>query len=208
MTNVAQVGGDHYDSSYKHWDWIVDIKMPYLPGNATKYVARWRKKSGLQDLLKAKSYIEKMISTYPISFDFNFNPSYKVRACTERFIEVNKLDGLEAQFMWCLCGKRKMWNLKDAMNVLASMITIAKGQMVSAEQAVLASVAAPAGRAGQAGATTIAGQGQTPAPALPYGAGQGAMGQAPATNGTTAEQISQSKALTGMEHPFGYDGED
>ena len=57
--NEIQIGGDHYKSTYQHWDLVVDTGMPYLIGCTTKYVARWRKKNGKQDLEKANHYISK-----------------------------------------------------------------------------------------------------------------------------------------------------
>lgn len=57
---VAQVGGDHYAARYQHWDWVIDCRVPYLEANATKYLMRWRKKNGTQDLNKALSYVVKI----------------------------------------------------------------------------------------------------------------------------------------------------
>lgn len=58
--NERQVGGEHYKGSdYQHWDWVQELQMEYLPATATKYVARWRRKNGKQDLEKALHYIDK-----------------------------------------------------------------------------------------------------------------------------------------------------
>ena len=59
--SVEQVGGDHYAAEYQHWDWVVDTRLGYLEGNATKYLARWWNKNGPEDLLKAQSYVEKLL---------------------------------------------------------------------------------------------------------------------------------------------------
>ena len=59
--NSRQIGGDHYKTSYEHWDLAVNIPLGYLEGCATKYVARWRKKDGLKDLQKALHYLDKLI---------------------------------------------------------------------------------------------------------------------------------------------------
>jgi len=42
-------------------DFILDQKMSYLEGNIIKYVSRYKFKNGLEDLNKAKWYIEKLI---------------------------------------------------------------------------------------------------------------------------------------------------
>ena len=58
--NLKQHGGEHYKSrDYQHWDWVCDTGMHYLLGCATKYVSRWRKKNGVEDLKKAIHYLEK-----------------------------------------------------------------------------------------------------------------------------------------------------
>lgn len=59
--NEVQVAGDHYKAEYQHWDWVSELNIPYLPANATKYLTRWRKKGGLEDLKKARHYIVKYI---------------------------------------------------------------------------------------------------------------------------------------------------
>ena len=60
--NEVQVGGSHYkDFKYETWDVIHDWKLGYFDGNAVKYLSRWRRKGGVDDLRKAKHYIEKLI---------------------------------------------------------------------------------------------------------------------------------------------------
>lgn len=57
--NDYQIGGGHYKNDYQHWDLVCDIDMHYLLGCATKYISRWRKKNGIQDLRKALHYLNK-----------------------------------------------------------------------------------------------------------------------------------------------------
>lgn len=59
--NSKQIGGEHYKSAYAHWDWSEDVGLPSLLYASTKYLTRWRKKNGIQDLEKAKHYIDKHI---------------------------------------------------------------------------------------------------------------------------------------------------
>lgn len=60
--NDRQVAGDHY-KAHRHetWDVILDWNLGYLDGNAVKYLSRWRMKGGVQDLKKARHYIDKLI---------------------------------------------------------------------------------------------------------------------------------------------------
>jgi hypothetical protein len=43
------------------WDFILDQQLGYLEGALLKYVCRYRQKNGLEDLYKAKAYLEKLI---------------------------------------------------------------------------------------------------------------------------------------------------
>lgn len=57
--NDNQVGGSHYAAEYQHWDFVEDLKLPYLLAQITRYVTRWRKKNGLEDVRKALHYVQK-----------------------------------------------------------------------------------------------------------------------------------------------------
>ena len=59
--NDRQVGGNHYDSSIQHWDYVIANDLDYFQGQITKYVTRWKNKNGLADLLKAQHFLDKYI---------------------------------------------------------------------------------------------------------------------------------------------------
>jgi len=60
--NENQVNGTHYkEKAIQPWDYIVGNGMGYLEGNVVKYVSRWKEKGGIDDLNKAKHYLEKLI---------------------------------------------------------------------------------------------------------------------------------------------------
>jgi hypothetical protein len=61
--NARQVGGDHYKKAgaLQHWDIVAIFELDYFQGNITKYVFRWRDKAGIQDLEKARHYLDKYI---------------------------------------------------------------------------------------------------------------------------------------------------
>lgn len=59
--NARQVGGQHYQQPIQVWDFVVQNNIPYLEGNAIKYIARHKAKGGVEDLKKAKHYIDKII---------------------------------------------------------------------------------------------------------------------------------------------------
>ena len=57
-----QVGGDHYSKlAIQPVEYINANKLTYLQGNVIKYVTRYKDKNGLQDLQKAKHYVEMLI---------------------------------------------------------------------------------------------------------------------------------------------------
>ena len=58
----TQVGGSHY-SKYviQPLEFIVKNKLPFLEGNVIKYVVRWKDKAGLEDLKKARHYLDMLI---------------------------------------------------------------------------------------------------------------------------------------------------
>lgn len=61
--NDRQVGGNHYHKGgEQHWDrqWRL-YGRGYFIGCITKYVERYPHKNGIQDLEKAKHFIEKLI---------------------------------------------------------------------------------------------------------------------------------------------------
>ena len=60
--NDSQVAGTHYNSkAIQVWDFILANDIAYMEGNVIKYVSRWKDKGGVQDLLKARHYLDKLI---------------------------------------------------------------------------------------------------------------------------------------------------
>ncbi len=60
--NDVQVGGSHYKGkSIQPWDYIAANNLGYFEGNIVKYVSRWRDKGGVDDLKKARHYLDKLI---------------------------------------------------------------------------------------------------------------------------------------------------
>ena len=62
--NKKQVGGNHY-IKYKIQpiDLIIKNNIYFCQGCVIKYVLRFKEKGGVQDLLKAKHYIELLIDS-------------------------------------------------------------------------------------------------------------------------------------------------
>ena len=59
MEKAEYQGEAHYKGySYEPIKFITDMKFDFIQGNILKYLVRYRKKNGLQDLKKARSYAE------------------------------------------------------------------------------------------------------------------------------------------------------
>lgn len=57
-----QEGGSHYkDLAIQPIEYILANSIPYAEGSVIKYVTRWRAKGGVQDLKKAKHFLELLI---------------------------------------------------------------------------------------------------------------------------------------------------
>ena len=58
------INPSHYHKSglgIEPLDYIIANKMDFLQGNIVKYVTRFPFKNGLEDLIKAKKYLDKLI---------------------------------------------------------------------------------------------------------------------------------------------------
>lgn len=66
--NSRQVGGEHYRKvpGEQHWDRLVRLKglekaRAYFTGTITAYVERYEDKNGIEDLEKARHFMDKLI---------------------------------------------------------------------------------------------------------------------------------------------------
>lgn len=82
--NDYQPGGDHYKrfGKLQPWDVIIYFALPYLSGNAVKYLLRYQYKADpLEDLEKAKHYIEKEIERLRAAPGIPLSGSMKFITC-------------------------------------------------------------------------------------------------------------------------------
>lgn len=60
--NEVQHGGNHYKVvKFQPWDVVLDWELGYLDGTALKYISRWKRKNGLEDIRKAIHFLQKLI---------------------------------------------------------------------------------------------------------------------------------------------------
>jgi hypothetical protein len=120
--NQRQVGGQHYQSDYQHWDLAVFLGLGYLEASSTKYVSRWRKKGGIQDLEKALHYLDKLIEVYTI-YDINRNESIGIiEREIEKFATANNLDEKEQRYILILSTYENSSDLHKAHDLLVDII--------------------------------------------------------------------------------------
>ena len=59
-----QVGGSHYETPIQPIEYIEANSLGFHEANVVKYITRYKAKNGLEDLQKAKWYLERLIETY------------------------------------------------------------------------------------------------------------------------------------------------
>jgi hypothetical protein len=58
----TQVGGSHYkEMNIQPIEYIMKNNIGFIEGNAIKYISRWRSKGGVEDLKKARHYLDMLI---------------------------------------------------------------------------------------------------------------------------------------------------
>lgn len=149
--NDRQVGGSHYAGVYQHWDLVADLRLGYFEGQVTKYVSRWRKKNGIQDLEKASHFLSKLIELVSLSgrsaatsahggwngTRANGERGHSLHGLLQMYSRTNKLSPAEFGVIYRVAT----WNLRDqlfqAQEQLQKMIADAnmlKVQMVDSGQ--------------------------------------------------------------------------
>ena len=61
MKNKDNISPNYYKEGIQVTDFILSYNMEWCEGNIIKYVTRYKAKNGLEDLKKAKWYLEKLI---------------------------------------------------------------------------------------------------------------------------------------------------
>lgn len=118
--NDRQVGGAHYQSGLQHWDLVEAHGVGYLEGCASKYVTRWRKKGGLQDLEKAQHYIEKLIE-YAAHHGRRCRGFVPMEVLAT-FAKENQLTDTESSIVETLCSWASVLELYEAKEKLQALV--------------------------------------------------------------------------------------
>jgi len=122
--DTKQVGGNHYQSNYQHWDFVrMALKGRYLEGCATKYLYRWRKKGGIEDLEKAIHYLRKMMSEH--LFFHNPQPlgrNAERRCEAERFLFTNDVPSEESSIIHLIVEWETLVDLHLAESIIVDIL--------------------------------------------------------------------------------------
>jgi len=59
-----QIGGSHYEMAIEPIEFIEANNLGFLEANVIKYISRYRNKNGLEDLKKARWYLDRLITNY------------------------------------------------------------------------------------------------------------------------------------------------
>lgn len=124
FANDVQVGGEHYRTSYQHWDMIEEHGIGYLEAAATKYISRWRNKDGLLDLEKALHYTAKLVEIHEHQ---SRQPRGFVPTITmDRFANANSLTETEYRAISKLVQWTGRNDLNDACDLILKLIAECK----------------------------------------------------------------------------------
>jgi hypothetical protein len=129
--NEYQIGGKHYKTKYEHWDLVLNTRMGYLEGNATRYIVRWRKKNGTEDLRKAMHYVNKLIEWAAKGHNRQDLSAYWINdiiAEVTAFSKENKLGWIEQQAVQHLAAWTKLEHLEFARSSLIKLLEIAEDE--------------------------------------------------------------------------------
>lgn len=69
LSPVAQGVPGHYQSSIDPYAFALANELGGLEMNVVKYVTRWKKKGGVEDLKKARNTLDRLINHYEVSLD-------------------------------------------------------------------------------------------------------------------------------------------
>lgn len=123
--NERQVAGTHYGgATWQHWDWTVENSLGYLEGQVTKYISRWRRKNGREDLEKALHYADKLYEVEKANGCWIYNRFHipePVRGL-ERIIALYRLDPQEALVFRLAVEYRSLEDLNVMRGAIRNLI--------------------------------------------------------------------------------------
>lgn len=119
--NTRQVGGSHYQAAVQHWDLVIRNHVGYAEGCSTKYLTRWKKKNGLEDLNKAVHFLDKLIEESVVSNHSYFaSGSWMADAMLVEFIQSNSIDPTAEAAIRAIL----YWNTEEDLKVARGLVLL------------------------------------------------------------------------------------
>jgi hypothetical protein len=120
--NEVQIAGTHYRNEYQHWDYVADNGLGYFDGQVTKYVTRWRRKNGVQDLEKAKHFTLKLIELIEAKILAIVETPAQTPVGFFDYVIANNLSTEEAHVIYLMTTFRSVKNLRQALKIIQRLI--------------------------------------------------------------------------------------
>ena len=123
--NAVQVGGDHYQKTdCQPWDLIARNSVGFLEGSIMKYLTRWSRKNGRQDLEKCQHFLLKIEELHETGYE----PTGEVgpRALTDYFKANGVTDFREKIAISIMANKWTVNQLNHAALLIGSLIESAR----------------------------------------------------------------------------------
>lgn len=123
----TQIGGSHYKDCWMQPAefWMLN-QLPAAEGAVLKYLFRWRRKAGVEDLKKGRHFIELMLETYfsPRSETHPVvnHPYFRWTVTPEDFCMKNGVDSLSATVICLVCRCEGREYLEAAIKMIDYLI--------------------------------------------------------------------------------------
>lgn len=127
--NDIQIGGDHYKGAdFQPWDWAKNSNgaLGYYECTSIKYITRFRKKGGVEDLNKVLHYLDKMLFE---SKHGEIAPNYDQRRSLRTVMKYNRLndcDGLQSNAITMIVMWQCPEDLEEAKKLVEQLIRVEK----------------------------------------------------------------------------------
>lgn len=122
----TQVGGSHYKGyKYELIKFVLDMKFDFVQGSILKYLVRYRKKNGLEDLRKAKHFAEighsypSRVTTYGIVLEEDCNLE---RVCS--FVSQEQFDKTTQDFLMIVITLICNYQMKELAHLIDMQMAI------------------------------------------------------------------------------------
>ena len=107
ITDNKAIGGSHYKSDIEPIDLIEQLGLTFHEGNVVKYVTRYTRKNGREDLEKAIWYVKRMIDNWRGPDHIGtFTDPLALETALEAYLKANRLQttSMEAYVINMVCN--------------------------------------------------------------------------------------------------------